>query len=106
MLNYTLRQTNQLKNKRHNVMLGYSCSDLKMHIESLFEPWMNWHNMGNHYTVGTQQKWSIDHIKPISQFIKEDIYDISIINALSNLRPLDARENQIKNNKYNINTIT
>ena len=31
--------------------LNYSLKDLKLHIESLFEPWMNWKNLGN-YRVG------------------------------------------------------
>lgn len=99
MLNYCLRQLKENKAEKHFKLLGFSCEEFKIHMEKLFEPWINWENMGNGYKSGEEQKWSIDHIKPIAQFVKEGITDASIINALTNLRPLDANENRSKNDR-------
>ena len=43
--------------------LGYSAEQLKCHIESQFEPWMNWENHGNYSK--DKQTWQIDHIIPL-----------------------------------------
>jgi hypothetical protein len=58
---------------------------LKTHIESLFTEGMSWDNHG---------KWHIDHIKPVVSFDK-DIHP-SVVNALSNLQPLWAKDNRNK----------
>ena len=68
--------------------LGYTKADFISHIESQFKPGMSWDNWG-HY----QGKWNVDHIKPIAAFLNEGITDLSIINALSNLQPLWAKDN-------------
>jgi len=60
-------------------MLGYSADQLKSHIESLWTPGMTWDNYG---------EWHIDHIIQVHTFSKDT--DVSIVNALSNLRPLWA----------------
>lgn len=73
-------------------LLGYSAIELSEHLESLFLPEMGWYN---------RNKWHIDHIKPVSQFIKEGIVDIKIINVLSNLKPIWAEENLKKYKKWN-----
>lgn len=70
-------------------LLGYSYSDLKKHIESLFLDGMSWDNHG---------EWHIDHIRPISSFDIDT--DPSVVNALENLQPLWALENLKKSNKY------
>lgn len=70
-------------------VLGYSYSELKEHIESLFLEGMNWDNHG---------EWHIDHIKPISAFNVDD--DPSVVNSLENLQPLWGIDNMIKSNKY------
>lgn len=41
----------------------------------------------------------VDHIIPISWFVGNNITDPAIINALSNLRPLWAKENLLKGAK-------
>jgi len=66
-------------------LLGYSALDLKNHIESLFTEGMTWDNHG---------EWHIDHIKPVISFHKETLP--RIVNALSNLQPLWAKENRDK----------
>ena len=68
-------------------LCGYTVGQLKHHLESLFVEGMNWDN---------RREWHIDHIKPLSLFIKEGVTDPAIINALSNLQPLWARDNRVK----------
>lgn len=78
------------KGRTHHI-LGYSAKKLMRHIENNFLPGMNW---------GNRSEWHIDHIKPVSIFIKEGIKDPSIINALNNLRPIWAKDNLAKGNNY------
>lgn len=73
-------------------IIGYTPDELKVHLESQFKDGMSWEN---------RSEWHIDHIKPVSVFIKEGITDPKIINALDNLQPLFATENLRKSNKYN-----
>lgn len=80
-------------------ILGYSPEEFKNHIEILWEHWMNWGNYGHHSTE-SKKVWNIDHIKPISKFAEEGVFDPRIVNALSNLRPLEATLNYQKNNNY------
>ena len=79
-------------------ILPYTPDDLKKHLESLFEPWMNWDNWGN--KAGC---WSIDHIRPDSSFDYKSYEDKEFqkCNSLKNLKPMDAIENNRKNDKYN-----
>lgn len=81
---------NLLMEKKGNTEeeLGYSCLELKEHIESLFIEGMSWDNYG---------EWHIDHIKPLSKFNNND--DIKVINGLENLQPLWAKDNLSKYNK-------
>lgn len=72
--------------------LGYSKQQLMERLESQFQDGMSWDNR-NH--------WQIDHIKPVSLFIKQGITDPAIINALSNLQPLWPFDNMSKGCKYN-----
>lgn len=72
-------------------MLGYTRLDLKNHIESMFKDGMSWGNHG---------EWHVDHIKPVSAFIKEGEKDPKVINALENLQPLWAKDNLSKGAKY------
>lgn len=60
-------------------MLGYSAAELKSHLESLWSPGMSWNNYG---------EWQIDHIKSVSNFPSNT--PASVVNALSNLRPMWA----------------
>jgi hypothetical protein len=81
--------------------LPYTIKQLKIYIESLFEPWMNWNNHGR-YDVNTWNdndsstwKWQLDHIIPHSTFNYSSMEDKSFRDcwALSNLRPLSAKQN-------------
>ena len=84
-----LERMGKTKNSTTQRLLGYSYSKFKERIEYNFKPGMTWENHGD---------WHIDHIKPVSAFPKDT--PMSIINALSNLRPLWANENLTKSNKY------
>lgn len=79
--------------------LPYSMQELKEHLERQFEPWMNWNNYGkyNKLTHDQNPKWNIDHIIPHSTFNYDGMEhpDFQKCWALSNLRPLDAKQNQL-----------
>jgi hypothetical protein len=60
-------------------ILGYSAEEFKTNIESKFTIGMNWENYG---------EWHIDHIRSIATFESTDLP--SVVNALSNLRPMWA----------------
>jgi len=89
MLRRVIEVTNETKKSSTFKILGYTSSDLKSHIESQFLPGMTWDNT---------DEWHIDHIYPISRFIKEGIEDPKIINSLENLRPMWKIDNLSKGN--------
>lgn len=72
-------------------LLGYTCEQLREHIESQFKDGMSWEN---------RSEWHVDHKKPIKAFLDEGITDPAIVNALDNLQPLWAHENLSKGAKY------
>lgn len=78
-----LNRQNIKKSHRTFAMLGYTPAQLKAHLESLFEPWMNWDNYG-------KGGWHIDHRKPQCLFVFSSVEDAAFKEcwALSNLRPL------------------
>lgn len=88
-----LNSLNIKKNSKTENLLGYSFNEFKTHIESKFEPWMNWFNRGN-----KSKHWNIDHIIPVHYMISHNIQDPSIINALWNIRPLRYEDNMQKSN--------
>ncbi len=71
-------------------LVGYSLSDLVIHIERQFAPGMSWEN---------RDEWHIDHIVPVSAFSFEspEDPDFKACWALTNLRPLWAADNLRKN---------
>jgi hypothetical protein len=71
--------------------LGWSARQLQERLEPLFESGMSW---DNHDRYG----WHIDHIRPISSFPEGT--PLSVINELTNLRPLWARDNLSKGAKW------
>lgn len=87
--------------------LSYTIQDLKQHLESQFEAWMNWENHAiyNHKVWDDQDSstwtWNIDHIIPQSKLpyssMEEDNFKKCW--ALDNLRPLSAKQNVIEGNR-------
>jgi hypothetical protein len=84
--------------------LPFSISDFCSHFESLFEPWMSWDNWGRYRVSEWDDQdqstwvWNVDHIKPHSTFQYSSFDDIHFKEcwALSNLRPLAAKQNVIE----------
>lgn len=78
------------KNGRTEKILGYTRLELKSHIERQFAKGMTWENHG---------EWHIDHITPISVLLAQGIEDPKVINCLTNLKPVWAKDNLKKHNK-------
>lgn len=76
--------------------LPYTSQQLKQHIESLWEPWMNWGNYG--CKIGN---WSIDHITPQSKLPYDSFDHPNFLECwkLENLRPLGVSQNIKRNFK-------
>jgi hypothetical protein len=82
--------------------LPYTIEELKKHLESQFESWMSWDNYGiydpNIWDDEEQSTWTwqLDHISPHSNFKYRSFTDPQFIEcwALSNLRPLNSKQNQ------------
>jgi hypothetical protein len=98
----SLKDNNSDKNGKSVVNnLSYSISDLKQHLESLFEPWMTWSNYGKYSKKSWNDKdintwkWNIDHIIPQSDLLYNSMEDENFKKcwALNNLRPLSAKQN-------------
>ena len=75
---------------RTSDVLGYTKEEFIKHIELQFLKGMSWNNHGD---------WHIDHIIPISFFLKSGEKNPKVINALSNLRPIWAKDNLSKHSK-------
>ena len=89
MVRRALKYMGEKKNKKTEVILGYTRKELFKHL--INHP--NWDKVKN-------GDWSIDHIFPIKAFIEHGITDMKIINCLENLQPLDLLENKKKHDKY------
>lgn len=73
-------------------LVGYTLSDLMLHLESQFTRRMTWNN---------RHRWHIDHIQPLASFSFEipDDPDFKAAWALTNLRPLWKPANLLKGGK-------
>lgn len=93
--------------KSSSKYLPYSIEELRSHLEEHFEPWMSWDNQGKYdpkrWDDNDQSTWTwnIDHIIPQSKLtytsLDEDNFQKAW--ALSNLRPLSAKQNIIDGNR-------
>lgn len=77
LLKRTIRQFHYKKTDSTFNLLKYTAEELKIHLENLFTDGMSWKNYG---------EWQVDHIKSLYTFDKNT--HPSIVNSLSNLRPL------------------
>ena len=81
--------------------LDFNFNELKLHIESQFESWMNWDNFGKYDPKtwndndSSTWKWQIDHIIPHSEFKYASMEENSFKECwkLNNLRPYSAKQN-------------
>jgi len=101
-INSHLKSYNSTKNGESCLKhLPYSVQELKLHLESIFEPWMNWSNYGKYDTNlwdnnnTSTWTWQIDHIIPHSNFYYLSMIDESFKKcwALENLRPYSEKQN-------------
>jgi hypothetical protein len=74
--------------------LGYTVQELINHLERQFVEGMTWGNYG--------KVWHIDHVKPDSWFIYENMDDEGFKQAwdINNLQPLFKEDNLRKGNRY------
>lgn len=72
--------------------LDYTLQELKSHLERQFLPGMSWQNM---------EEWHVDHIVPVSSFniTGPECAEFKRAWALTNLRPLWAKDNRRKHAK-------
>lgn len=86
------------KKEKTEKILGCSFEELKLHLESKFEPWMNWDNRGKYKTGHINYGWDIDHIIPLSSATNDE--EILKLNHYTNLQPLCSYVNRYqKKNK-------
>jgi hypothetical protein len=85
---------NFIKTNITHEILGCSFEEFKQHLESLWEPWMNWDNYGNpkDAIVEPNKTWDIDHIIPLATAKTED--DVYRLNHYTNLQPLCSYVNR------------
>ena len=75
-----------------NQFIGCSSAFLKRHIESQFEPWMNWDNYG--------PGWQMDHKIPLKHFDLLNPDQAKSAFHFSNLKPVSAAYNASKQARW------
>jgi hypothetical protein len=104
----SFKKNNSSKNRTSCLdYIQYTIEELKLYLETQFEPWMNWNNHGvyNRKTWDDNDlstwKWQLDHIIPHSEFQYSSMEDENFKKcwAFKNLQPLSAKENNLKRNK-------
>lgn len=102
LIYYGLRKNGSSKNNKSSWwFLPYSPTDLKQHLESLFETWMNWDNWGVYRSKiwndndSSTWTWQLDHIIPQADlpYTSMDGENFDKCWALENLRPYSAKLN-------------
>ena len=79
------------KKSKTEEIIGCTFFELKAHLESKFEPWMNWCNHGL-YNGEFNFGWDIDHIIPTSLASSEE--KMLVLNHYTNLQPLCSKINR------------
>lgn len=106
VLKYKIRRTisniitknGYTKKSKATDILGCSFIEFKQHLESKFEPWMNWDNHGL-YNGELNYGWDMDHIIPMSSAKTEE--DVIRLNHYTNFQPLCSYTNRfIKRDNY------
>lgn len=97
LLSHSITKKGYLKTSKTKDILGIDYEGFKTHLESQFEPWMNWDNYGK-YKIGVYNYgWDIDHIIPASIAKTEE--ELINLNHYTNLKPLCSKTNRdIKKN--------
>jgi hypothetical protein len=84
--------TNKLRSSTDS-LIGCSIEELKIYLESKFQPGMTWNN----YSL---YGWHIDHVIPLSSFDLTDPQELKKACHYTNLQPLWAKDNLSKSNKH------
>ena len=84
------------ENSKLRQILGCTLQEFKTHLESNFEPWMNWDNRGL-FNGQLNYGWDIDHIIPKSSAKTEE--ELLKLNHYSNLRPRCSFLNRVEDNR-------
>jgi len=90
-INKAFNRNGYPKSSKTQEIIGCTFEQLKEHIQSKFEPWMNWENHGM-YNGEFNYGWDIDHILPVSSAITED--ELINLNHYTNLQPLCSHVNR------------
>ena len=99
LIKTAIKRKNFKKESKTIDILGCTPIELQTHLESKFEPWMNWDNYGL-YNGTPNYGWDIDHIVPNN--IANDYSELIKLNHYTNLQPLCSYINRdIK--RYNPN---
>ncbi len=98
LISHYIKDRGFRKSSKTTQILGCSFEEFKIHIESQFEPWMNWSNHGLYSE--TEKRWQLDHIIPASS--AKDEAELILLNHYTNFQPLCAKENLYKSNKIMI----
>ena len=89
MIKRFMDATGKTKTRSTHELLGYTPLQLQEHIKSHPD-----------YNSCIGHEWHVDHIFPIQAFLDHGILDLSLINHLSNLRPMLGPDNLSKADKY------
>lgn len=92
---------NRLRHRLYNMLkcgsavdnLGCTLEELKQHLESKWQPGMNWENW-------TKTGWHIDHVIPITKFNLTNPEELKKACHYTNLQPLWSTDNLSKGNRY------
>lgn len=96
-LRVLLKKTGDRKTTKTSEIIGLSIMGLREHLESQWEPWMNWNNYGMYKSDSFNYGWDIDHIIPSSTATTME--EMIKLNHYTNLKPLCSKINRdIKRN--------
>ena len=99
-INSSVKKNGFTKKRKSFEFLGCSFQEFKLHLESKFQPWMNWGNHGL-YNGDFNYGWDIDHIQPLASAKSEE--EIIKLNHYTNLQPLCSKINRyIKRDKLDV----
>ena len=99
-----LKAVKASKNERTMEYLNCSVAHLHNHLESQFEPDMNWDNMGRDVDGNGGTGWEIDHRRPCASFDLNDEEQKYMCFHWTNLQPMWGEENNKKRNYYDPKT--
>jgi hypothetical protein len=94
LIRNSIKQKGFKKLTRSEQILGCTYDEFRTHLESLWQPWMNWENYGNPIdgVYEINKTWDIDHIIPTST--AKDEIELLQLHNYRNLQPLCSYNNR------------